>query len=140
MPNTAPFRTTLAIAAVAALTAGCASSSADEDTFSASAMDAAEPAAVIQIEADVQNVESPTIYLIPEPGARIRLGAMENDPSRNFAVEQLPSATRFRLMADYGAEEMVSRSFDLGQGDVITWDLELNRLFFGADVGGDSSH
>lgn len=135
MQSTAPLRTTLALAAVVAVAAGCATSTADDDTFSASATDAAEPAAVIQVEADVQNVESPTIYLIPEPGSRIRLGAMETEPSRNFAVEQLPSATRFHLMADYGAEEMVSRSFDMGQGDVITWDLELNRLFFGADLG-----
>ena len=135
MPSTAPLRAYLALAAVAAVAAGCATSTADEDPFSGSAVEAADPAAVIQVETDVQNVESPTIYLIPEPGSRIRLGAMDNEPSRNFAVEQLPSATRFRLMADYGAEELVSRSFDISQGDVITWDLALNRLFFGADLG-----
>lgn len=68
-----------------------------------------------------------TLYLVPDRGARRRLGNLNLGERKRFTVD-ITEATRYHLLADAGVHDLVSREFTLTGGDVVEWDMHLNRV------------
>lgn len=90
---------------------------------------------VIVVDNTTSTVASATIYMVPEDGVADRLGAVNMNEEKRFAV--MPALeNRYRLRADVGDDELFSRYFTFMEGNVIEWDLATNNVTFVADVSG----
>lgn len=93
--------------------------------------------ALIVVDNRNTSISEMTVYLEPSSGVRVRLGTITLEKRRSFTVENLSWGDTFRLMGDpVGSRNIVSRPFPLSRGDVIEWDLDLNRIHYGGGAGG----
>lgn len=90
-------------------------------------------AALVVVDNTDATISSATIYLLPENGIRQRLGTVTLGKEARFTV-QPTAALQYRLVADAGVDELVSRPFTFTEGDRVTWDLDLNTVFYGAEA------
>lgn len=118
----------VALAALAGLTTtGCAT---------ASEAGAADNAAFVVVDNSTATLTQATIYAIPDGGVRKRLGTVGLQDQERFAIQDVIPGGEYRLQANIGTDVVTSRSFTLGRGDTVQWDLKTNSIFYGADRGG----
>lgn len=102
-----------------ALLAGCASTMASDP--------AAEARIIVNNERST--FSTLTIELVPPVGVARRLGSLELNDTETFTVTRVDLGGRYRLLADpLGSNEFYSPEFTLTAGDVVEWDLSLNRI------------
>lgn len=114
----------LALPAVAALTvAGCATGAVD------GAAAGVGDAARVVVDARGATVPAATVYLVPRSGARIRLGLVNSGERQVFPVDRVDFG-RYRLLAEAGADELVSREFSFRGGEAVEWRVDLNQVTY----------
>jgi hypothetical protein len=67
------------------------------------------------------------VHLETPTGYRVRLGAVAGNQARSFEVRRPLRPGDYRLEAR-GVRTLVSRPFRLEAGDVVEWQLRLNRV------------
>lgn len=101
---------------------GCAAS-VDLPTPGASAGSAE---IVVDNTADV--FDEMTLWLVPQYGLRQRLGTVLRNERRVFVVKKLSRVPDYRLVADPVGSDMTSKSFRMGPGDRVEWDMSVNAV------------
>lgn len=118
------IKSALSMGLAAALVAGCASTSEAMDD-AADLMGADE--GVIVVDNTDSTVGSATIYLVPETGTREMIGVVDPNGEAEFTVEPEIELV-YRLVADIGTEEIVSREFSFTENSALEWDLGTNQV------------
>ena len=89
---------------------------------------------VIVVDNSSTAYSSLTVYIQGRAGIRERLGSISLNERKRFTFD--PTSSEYRLIADAGIEEIVSRSFVFDAGTLVEWDLDRNGLNFRAATEG----
>lgn len=116
-----PFKSALAITTAVVLSAGCAGTTETPDFV------VGDDQGTIVVDNTTSTLGSATIYLVPETGTREMLGPVDPSGEAEFTVSPGVSA-QYQLLANFGAEEMVSREFTFNAGTTVDWTLATNVL------------
>lgn len=92
---------------------------------------------MIRINSEGSNLPQMTVYLVPSAGTRERLGNVPVDQVRDFELRDARLVGTYRILVrPEGRGEIYSPEFNLARGDVVEWNLRLNRVYFRGTQGG----
>lgn len=123
------IRRTLAVAAATLFAAGCASAGQEDPEFTSGTQDG-----IVVVDNTNTTMGAATIYLVPENGVRDQLGTVNPNDEATFTVDP-DVGFRYRLMAEVGVDELVSREFTFTENSTVEWDLYTNTVSFSEPAG-----
>jgi hypothetical protein len=91
--------------------------------------------AVVEVDNGNSALSNFTVHLVSAYGPRQRLGNINLNEVRSFDVSYPSSGGRYQLQATLiSGYELYSPPFILTEGDMVSWNLQRNRVFFAGNA------